>query len=142
MAKKKLVEIMTSYGLYDGFDSESESLPKILAFTTQVPAKIGIEFGYILNIKKGRGEKLTFCIEHPPFRNKAGDIEGAFKGEFYVKSSDFDFFLGDTIWAPIEDKLGDWVLTISWQDKILASKKFKIVPDEFSDLHEAFRNRN
>jgi len=135
MAKKKLVGKISSYGLYDGFDPESKSLPKILAFTTEIPAKLGIEFGYILNIKKGRGEKLSFCIAHPPFKNSAGEIEGDFKGEFYVKNSDFDFFLGDTIWAPIDDKLGDWILTIAWQDKVIATKKFKIVPDEFSSLH-------
>jgi hypothetical protein len=46
--------------------------------------------------------KITFCIEPPPFA-----------GEFYVKINDFRFFLGDTVWAPVEDKRGAWRL-ITW----------------------------
>ena len=137
MAKKKLTAKIASYGIYDGFDSHSEALPLILHFTTKIPSRIGIEFGYILNITKGRGEKLSFCIDHPPFKNSSGDLAPSFTGEFYVKTADFNFFLGDTIWAPIEDKMGDWVLSVAWNGKTIAKKKFNIVQDDFAQLHSA-----
>ena len=105
---------------------QTKELPKILEFTTEIPAKLDIEFGYILNIKKGRGEKITFQIEHPPFKDSDGNIEPPFVGDVFVRTSDYNFFLGDTIWAPVEDKKGIWTLSIFWQGKTIAAKKFNI----------------
>lgn len=57
MAKRSVVVEMTSYGIYTTWDSKSKDLPKIQEFTTTVDAEIDVEFGYILNIKKAKGEK-------------------------------------------------------------------------------------
>lgn len=65
MAKRSVVVDMTSYGIYSTWDSKSKDLPKIQEFTTTVDAEIDVEFGYILNIKKAKGEKIRYCIYHP-----------------------------------------------------------------------------
>ncbi len=62
MAKRSVVVDMTSYGIYSTWDSKSKDLPKIQEFTTIVDAEIDVEFGYILNIKKAKGEKIRYCI--------------------------------------------------------------------------------
>ena len=106
---------MHSHGLYDGWDRESKSLPTLLKITTEIKAELDAEFGYILRVRNARNSKITFRIEHPPFKNEFGEIAPPFDGELYVKTNDFRFFLGDTIWAPLEDKKGAWRLT-TWLD--------------------------
>lgn len=127
MAKKKLQVKIKSYGIYTAFDRESKQLPQIQEFTTEIPAQIGIEFGYILNIKKARGEKLTFIIDHPPFADSQGQIAPPFTGEIYIRSNDFNFFLGDTIWQPADDKVGPWTLKTFWNGTLIADKTLQIV---------------
>ena len=128
MTRKKPEIKIKSYGIFTSFDSESKQLPHIQEFTTEIPAQIGIEFGYILNIKKARGQKLTFLIEHPPFPNQLGQITPPFTGEIYIRSNDFNFFLGDTVWEPAENKIGPWTLKTFWNDNLIAEKTFQIVP--------------
>ena len=106
---------MHSHGLYDGWDRESKELPKLVKITTEIETTLDIEFGYILRIQNARNSKITFRIEHPPFEDCSGDIAPPFEGELYVKTNDFRFFLGDTIWAPVENKRGAWRL-ITWLD--------------------------
>ncbi|MCF7958368.1 MAG: DUF3859 domain-containing protein [Phycisphaerae bacterium] len=127
MAKKKLAIKMVSYGLYTPFEKEAKGLPELMEFSTTIPARLGVEFGYILNIKGGRGELLEFRIDHPPFINaKTGEMAEPFDGEFYVRTSDFNFFLGDTFWEPLEDKKGKWTLTTWWNDQEIAKKVFTV----------------
>ncbi len=126
MARKKLQVRMVSYGIYSDFDRDSKQLPDIEDFTVDIPAIEGIEFGYILNIKGGRGQKLDFVIEHPPFRDKTGRIAPAFTGEIYIRNSDYKFFLGDSLWAPIEDKVGAWRMQTYARGSIIADKTFKV----------------
>lgn len=130
MPKKKLEVKIKSYGIYSQFDRESKQLPQIQEFTTKIPAEIGIEFGYILNIKKARGEKLSFLIEHPPFLDSQGEITPPFTGEIYIRSNDFNFFLGDTVWEPAYDKVGPWTLKTFWNDTLIAEKTLQIAPAE------------
>ena len=106
---------MHSHGLYDGWDRESKELPRLLKITTEIEAELDVEFGYILRIRNARNSRITFRIEHPPFMNSAGEIAPPFEGDLYVKTNDFRFFLGDTVWAPVEDKRGPWRL-ITWLD--------------------------
>jgi hypothetical protein len=115
MARKKPDVAMHSYGLYDGWDRESKNLPGLLKITTEIKAALEVEFGYILRIRNARNCKITFRIEHPPFKRDDGEIAPPFTGELYVKTNDFRFFLGDTIWAPVSDKKGEWRL-ITWID--------------------------
>lgn len=115
MAKKKPEVTMHSYGLYDGWDRDSKDLPNLVKITTEIETELDIEFGYILRIQHARNSKITFRIEHPPFKDSSGKVAAPFDGELYVKTNDFRFFLGDTIWAPVEDKKGTWRL-ITWLD--------------------------
>lgn len=115
MAKKKADVSMHSHGLYDGWDRDSKELPTLVKITTEIETELNIEFGYILRIRNARNSKITFRIEHPPFTDSTGKIAPPFVGELFVKTNDYRFFLGDTIWAPVENKRGKWRL-ITWLD--------------------------
>lgn len=129
MAKPKISWDMDSWGIYDNWDKTSKDLPGIVEFTEIVPARIGVEFGYILNIKKAKGKKLYYCIEHPPFLDDDGNVSPPFDGELYVKSNDWDFYLGDSIWEPAHDKIGTWRMIVKVDGILLADKSFSVVPD-------------
>jgi hypothetical protein len=115
MPKKKPAISMHSLGRYEGWDRETKELPRLLKITMEIEAALNVEFGYILRIRSARNSRISFRIEHPPFKNSAGEIAPPFDGELYVKTNDFRFFLGDTVWAPVEDKRGAWRL-ITWLD--------------------------
>ncbi len=115
MTKRKAEISMHSYGLYDRWDRESKELPALVAITTKVEAALDVEFGYILRIRNARNCRITFRIEHPLFKDADGKVAEPFVGALYVKTNDFRFFLGDTIWAPVSDKRGAWRLT-TWLD--------------------------
>ncbi|WGV99143.1 DUF3859 domain-containing protein [Vibrio sp. YMD68] len=127
MAKRSPVIDISSYGIYTTWDSRAKHLPKIQEFTTNVPAEIDVEFGLIINIKKAKGEKFTYCIDHPGILSKKGEPLEPFTGEEYINSNDFDFYLGDTVWEPIDDKLGKWTMTIELQGRVVAEKTFHLV---------------
>lgn len=122
MGKKKPQVEIHSYGLYEGWDRNSKDLPNLLKITTQIEAALDIEFGYILRIRNARNQPVSFRIIHPPFKDSAGRVAPDFTGELYVKTNDFRFFLGDTVWAPIEDKRGTWRL-MTWLDGDLVADK-------------------
>ena len=130
MAKPKITWEIETYGIYTGWDKESKKLPQVVKHTQTIPARIGIEFGYILSIKKAKGKKLSFCIDHPSFCDEWGNVMPPFTGEVYVRANQWEFFLGDTIWEPVHDKVGDWRLTISMDGQILSDKTFQVVSDE------------
>lgn len=125
MAKKKIDIKIKSYGIYSQWDRSSKELPKLRKVTTDIPAELDVEFGYILHIKGGKGTMLEFVIKHPPFIDvKTGDTAPDFVGEHYVNSNDWMFFLGDTIWEPVEDKVGIWEVVVFMDGKEVANKKF------------------
>ena len=86
-----------------------------------------IEFGFIINCKKAKGNKLRYCIFHPDIPDDKGDIMPPFEGDVYVENNDWDFYLGDTIWPPLENKLGDWRMIIELDGKVLAEKTFSVL---------------
>ena len=131
MAKaQRMHSLIKSFGIYEAWDGDQKHVPKIKEFTLEIPARIGIEFGYILNIKHARGIELRFEIDHPPWINDDGQQEAPFTGTFYVRHNEYDFFLGDTIWEPWEQKLGPWTLRTWHEDKLLAEKTFMLIdPD-------------
>ncbi len=106
---------MHSHGMYDGWDRESKELPELLKITTEIEAALDVEFGYILRIRNARNSRLFFRIEHPPFKRDDGTLALPFEGALYVKTNDFRFFLGDTIWTPVDDKRGAWRF-LTWLD--------------------------
>ncbi|WP_435237392.1 DUF3859 domain-containing protein [Psychromonas sp. PT13] len=126
MAKQKPVIKLQTYGIYEHWDSKSKALPTIKTFTTDIPAEIDIEFGLTVNIKHARGNKIFYCIDHPNISNKEGQLCAAFTGEVQIKNNDWDFYLGDTIWAPIDDKCGPWRMTIELNKKIVVDKTFHV----------------
>ncbi|MBT8042683.1 MAG: DUF3859 domain-containing protein [Pontiella sp.] len=122
MAKKSPEVSMHSHGLYDGWDRDTKELPNLVRITTEIDAAEDVEFGYILRIRNARNSRITFRIEHPPFKDKSGNIAPPFDGGLYVKTNDFRFFLGDTVWPPIADKRGAWRL-ITWLDGVQVADK-------------------
>jgi len=146
MAKQKADVKIVSCGLYTPLEKEGKELPKLVHFTDEIPCELGVEFGYILHIRKGRGMKLTFQIDHPPFFRNACPAEGLgdeidltaaeqgslrvtapFTGKEYVRSNDWKFFLGDTTWEPIEDKAGPWRIR-SWLDgELIADRTLTLI---------------
>lgn len=126
MSKLKSQVEITSYGIYTQWDAKAKGLPKIKEFTTQVPAEVDIEFGFVINIKKAKGQKIRYCIYHPDIPDKKGNVMPPFDGEEYIRNNNWDFYLGDTIWLPIEDKVGEWRMTIEIDGNEIASKTFDV----------------
>lgn len=126
MAKQKPVFTMTTYGIYDKWDAKAKSLPKIIDFTTEVEAQEDVEFGFTLNVKKGKGLKLVFTIFHPDIPDDKGDVMPPFDGVVYVENNNWDFYLGDCIWLPLENKVGDWRMVITLDDNVVAEKTFNV----------------
>ncbi len=129
MAKKKITHELYSYGIYSHWERQSKALPKLLEITNNIKIQDDIEFGYVLKIKGAKGKKLEYKIEHPPFKNEHGQIEPAFKGEYFINSNDYEFFLGDTVWQPYQDKAGDWILSTWLDGELIAYKKLILYLD-------------
>jgi len=141
MAKKKPVITIRSYGIYSQWEAKSKILPQIKAFTTDVPAEIDIEFGLIINIKSARGQKINFCIDHPGIRDDKGRVRAPFTGEVHITNNDWSFYLGDTIWAPLKDKCGEWRMTMTFNNQCIADKTFTISVDETdSSIKKRFKH--
>lgn len=129
MAKKKPVITIRSYGIYSQWDSKSKDLPKVKEFTTDIPAEIDVEFGLIINIKSARGKKIIFTIDHPGIYDDAGKLRDPFTGIVHITNNDWSFYLGDTIWAPMADKIGFWKMSIELDNEIIVDKTFNILSD-------------
>jgi hypothetical protein len=127
MPRKKPQIKLESFGRYSKWERGSRDLPKILEFTHIIEAIEGNEFGFIVKIEGGKGMKLNYIIKHPPFKNKEGSIEPDFAGEHYVNSNHFEFYIGDCIWLPVEDKVGFWKIIVFYKGKELASHTFEVV---------------
>ncbi len=127
MAKLRPEYTIISYGIYTKWEEESKSLPKIKSFTLDIPAQVDIEFGFIINIKRAKNQKLYYCIDHPKIPDENGIPLLPFTGEVYIKNNNWDFFLGDTIWEPISDKIGCWTLSLELDNKVIAKKSFNII---------------
>ena len=121
---------MRTFGIYTQWDSDSKELPRFSESTTRVRAEIDVEFGFVVNIKGCKNQQLHYCIDHPGILDANGDRRPPFDGFVYVKTNDWDFYLGDTIWEPIGDKLGDWRMTLELEGKIVAEKTFELYVDE------------
>ena len=130
MPKRKPEIRIRSYGIYSDWDAKTKTLPRIEEFTTRVPATIDIEFGFIINIKWAKNSELDYCIDHPGILDDLGKRRSPFDGSVYVKTNDWDFYLGDTIWEPIKDKLGPWRMSVEMEGKLVAEKTFEIYADQ------------
>ena len=126
MVRRKIEVRMRTYGIYTKWDADSKDLPQICKVTTRVPAEINIEFGFVVHVKGAKNEELDYCIEHPGILDTAGRKRDPFDGSVYVKTNEWDFYLGDTIWDPIDDKLGRWHMWIKLKGTIVAEKTFEV----------------
>ena len=116
--------------MHSKWESSSKELPRLIEATTEIPARVDIEFGFVVNIKGAKNQELEFCIDHPGILDSAGKRRSPFDGSVFVKSNDWNFYLGDTIWEPIDDKLGDWRMWLELDGQIIAEKTFHLVPDK------------
>lgn len=121
-----VVEIV-SYGRYTKWDRESRELPELVDLTNEVEAEIGVEFGMIVEIFQAKGRYLDFKIDHPPFKDIDGNIEPSFEGTYQIRNNPYTFFLGDTIWEPMEDKKGPWTMSVFMDGNMLASKTILLI---------------
>lgn len=80
----------------------------------------------LLILKKPKEKSYINCIYHPDIPDNDGKVMLPFDGIEYVKDNNWDFYLGDTLWAPIENKVGDWRMTLELKGKIIADKTFKV----------------
>lgn len=127
-SKKPLPEVeIVSYGQYTSWDRESRDLPELVNLTKEVKAEIGVEFGMIVEIYQAKGRYLDFRIDHPPFKDEQGKIELPFEGSYQIKSNPYSFFLGDTVWEPVEDKKGPWTMTVLMDGQRLATKTIILI---------------
>lgn len=126
MAKRKLEIRLRTFGIHSRWDSNSKELPRLIDVTTDVPAEIDIEFGFVVNIKNAKNKEMHFCINHPGIRDSAGKRRSPFDGSVYVKTNDWDFYLGDTVWEPIDDKIGDWHMWLEIDGAVIAEKTFTV----------------
>lgn len=116
-----------SYGRYSKWNRGSKELPHIMEFTDTILSEEGNEFGMILHISGGKGAKLDYCIKHPDFTDANGNLEPDFTGTYLVNSNDFKFFIGDCIWLPVEDKVGNWTIQVEFEGKVVAEHIFKVI---------------
>lgn len=136
MAKSVPSFTIVSHGIYDMWEGNSKTLPKIHKVGTIIPAEIDIEFGLTVSVKHGKGIVLGWRIEHPSILDKKGRAMAPFEGEEYVRNNDWLFYLGDTIWPPLADKAGLWRMYLSYQDEIVAEKTFEVTLDDLDDKGE------
>ncbi len=122
MPRKKVSVEIHSFGIYSKWERNKKELPKLIKITDRIPAEVDIEFGYVLQIKKAKGKTISFIIEHPPFKDDEGNTRPPFEGEHFINSNDFRFFLGDSVWEPVEDKKGEWRLISMIDNAVVADK--------------------
>lgn len=127
MAKKKPEVKLRSWGVYTPLDPNSKELPQLIKMTRDIPCELDIEFGYIVNIKKAKNRKLQYCIYHPNIPDEDGNPLPPFDGEVYIKQNDWDFFIGDTIWKPIENKQGPWRITLAIDGQLIADETLTLI---------------
>ena len=122
---------METYGIYTQWDHDSKDLPRLLKLTRDIPCELDVEFGYVVNIKKAKNKKLQYCIYHPQIPDEDGKPMAPFAGEEYIRQNDWNFFIGDTIWAPAHNKKGPWRITLAIEDELVADETFNLfLPQE------------
>ena len=126
MPKRKPEVRLRSYGIYSQWDSHSKELPDVVEITHRIPASIDIEFGMVLQIQGAKNQQLYYCIDHPGILDDQGQVRPSFDGTVYVKTNDWNFYLGDTIWSPINDKLGTWRMWVELDGRVIGEKSFEV----------------
>jgi len=129
MAKRKPQFKIESYGTYKEWNRNSGAIPKLVKISEEVTFHPEVEFGLVLDIKGGKGTKLDFRVIHPTFNDADGNPAPDFVGEHYVNANTWQFFLGDTVWEPYEDKLGPWRFIINAEGRKVADITLNIIKE-------------
>ncbi|MEZ6120348.1 MAG: DUF3859 domain-containing protein [Pirellulaceae bacterium] len=74
MAKRKPEIRLRSYGIYSQWDTHSKELPDVVEITNRIPARIDIEFGFVLQIQGAKNQQLYYCIDHPGILDDNGQL--------------------------------------------------------------------
>lgn len=127
MPKQKPNITIEKFGRFTTWDKTSREMPRLIKYTTEIEAVDGNEFGIVINVDYLKGEVLEFTIKHPPIKDEKGNLLPQFKGELHVNSKHTQFFVGDGIWLPVEDKIGAWEITIFYKNEKVANKKFDVI---------------
>lgn len=117
---------MISYGRYTKWDKSDKKLPKLIQVTDTIPAVKDEEFGFILDFKKGKGRTIHYRIAHPPIKDDKGNLMPDFKGDYFIRTNNHQFFIGDSIWEPVNEKVGTWQITVWMDNEIIGDKKFTV----------------
>ena len=137
MAKHKFEAKVLCVGVFDGWEEKTKHLPKIKQYTNHLIAEEEREFGLIVNIQKAKGKQIHWCIEHPGIPDdQTGQILPPFEGSEYVKDNNWSFYLGDSIWAPIDNKGGLWRMTIELEQQLIVDEVFDVEVDEYNVIHD------
>ena len=84
----------------------------------------------MVRVYNAKNLPLDYSIDHPGIKDTDGQVRPPFTGTVYVKSNDWKFYLGDTIWEPVADKLGPWRMTLQLDGEIVADETFDLyLPD-------------
>lgn len=141
MAKKrnKIETKVLNHGLYAKWSNRCKELPRFLKYTKVIPARIEAEFGCIVEIKGAKNSEVTYTVEHPPFRDAEGVVEPPFTGSIPIRTTTAQIYLGDTLWEPVEDKVGIWRFIGRLDGEIIADYRFDIVEDtgQYKELIDA-----
>lgn len=127
MAKKKPEIKLIGFGIYTQWDTATRELPKLIKRTRCIPCEIDVEFGYVVNIRKAKNKELTYCIYHPNIPDEQGVIMPPFLGVEYIRQNEWNFFIGDTVWSPVENKAGQWRITLELDGEIVADETFELL---------------
>ena len=141
---KRVVCETVNYGLFAKWSNRCSELPKFLKFTKIIPARVEAEFGYTLNIVNGKGRSVDYTVYHPDFRDSSGAVEPTFIGSVPIRKSPFRVYIGDTLWEPISDKVGEWRFVAKIDGEVVEDMSFEIVNDTtlFSELIENNKDRH
>lgn len=126
MAKRQIESEIYTYGVYTRWDKTSKALPKINEITTEIAIEPDKEFGMVLKLKGCKGKLLKYRIDHPVMIDEHGIEMPPFEGEYFVTSNEYEFFLGDTVWEPYAQMVGEWLLSTWCEGRLLAQKKMRL----------------
>lgn len=127
---------LISRGLYTAFKRDSNKLPRLIEATRIVPASLDSEFGCIIEVRGGRGLILPFTIEHPTFTDEQGQTVPTFEGEFFIDANEYRMFVGDTLWEPLENKVGRWTIRVFHEEQAVIHEWFDVVLQEEPPVFE------
>lgn len=146
MAKRSGTVTVTTVccGLFAKWSNRCSELPRFLKFTSEIPARIESEFGFILKISGAKGKSVEYTVIHPPFRDENGRVEPPFTGSIPIRANPFEIYLGDTLWEPIHDKIGTWRFIAKIDGKTVEDKSFTIVdqPELHAQLIDQFAHEH